>query len=54
MNTASKKPAKKTPSFVLRAERAFQRAAETVLTEHRRHGIAPLVWNDDSKGKSKG
>jgi hypothetical protein len=28
-------------------------AAETVRIEHRRHGITPLVWNDDSKANQK-
>lgn len=53
MTTKAKKYAPKTPSFVLRAERAFQRAAKTVRAEYRRHGITPLVWQEDSKAKTK-
>jgi len=53
MSTTAKKSGPKTPSFVLRAERAFQRAAKTVRAEYRRHGITPLVWKEDSKAKAK-
>ncbi len=52
MSTTAKKSVSKTPSFVLRAERAFQRAAKTVRAEYRRHGITPLVWKEDSKAKA--
>ena len=53
MSKTAKKSGPKTPSFVLRAERAFQRAAKTVHAEYRRHGITPLVWNDEVKVKAK-
>jgi hypothetical protein len=32
------------PQFVLRAERAFRRAARQVRAEHRKVGLRPLVW----------
>jgi hypothetical protein len=53
MSTTVKKSEPKTSSFVLRAERAFQRAAKTVRAEYRRHGITPLVWKANSKAKAK-
>jgi hypothetical protein len=36
--------AKKHPTFVARAERAFDRVARKVRTENRRLGLRPVVW----------
>jgi hypothetical protein len=36
----------KTPAFVLRAERAFRRAAKNVQAEHRVYKLPLILWED--------
>ena len=40
-----RKPAK-TPAFVLRAKRAFRRAAKNVRTQNRAFKLPLIVWRD--------
>ncbi len=42
---ATRKPAK-TPAFVLRAERAFRRAANNVRKQHRAFNLPVIIWQD--------
>jgi hypothetical protein len=37
---------KKAPAFVLRAERAFRRAAQNVRAQHRAFNVPVVVWEN--------
>jgi hypothetical protein len=45
-NVTHSRKTSKIPSFVLKAERAFRRAARNVETESRAHGLPVIVWKD--------
>jgi hypothetical protein len=53
----SKAPSKSRPekatAFLDRAERAFDRAAEAVISESHRLGLKPVVWKDAKAAKAK-
>lgn len=48
MKKSGRKPRKpaKTPAFVLRAERAFRRAAKNVRAQNRAFKLPLIIWQD--------
>jgi hypothetical protein len=43
---------KKLPTFVLRAERAFNRVARKIRAENRKLGFSPVVWPNGKVAKN--
>jgi hypothetical protein len=41
--------AKKVPTFVARAERAFVRVARKVRAENRKLGLSPVIWPNEKR-----
>lgn len=54
MSKATPKPRdEKASAFLTRAERAFDRAAKTVISESRRLGLKPVAWKEAKATKTK-
>jgi hypothetical protein len=43
--------AKKVAAFIVQAERAFRRVARKVRAEHRKLGLAPVVWPNGKRSQ---
>jgi hypothetical protein len=54
MSKATSKPrSEKASAFLTRAERAFDRAAQTVIADSQRLGLKPVAWKASSATKAK-
>jgi hypothetical protein len=54
MSEATPKPrSEKVSAFLTRAERAFGRAAKTVISDSQRLGLKPVAWKETKAPKAK-